>query len=164
VFRANTSADSFARVLVPARGASGDPTTSGGGGGGALLEIYNAAGTGEKVVIALPASGWFAEDGSPQPGGYRYVAHTRDDPVKRLAVRANHIRLRAGGASFAYTLDEPEQGAIALRLRLGTALPWCASAPAKSGGSPPSTTLYDHVDRFIGARNTPPPAICPPLP
>jgi hypothetical protein len=48
-----------------------------------------------------------------------------------------------------------------VKLRLGTAAPWCATAPAKTVGSPPSSASFDHVDRFVGLRNAPPPAVCP---
>jgi hypothetical protein len=82
--------------------------------------------------------------------------------VSRIIVRANRLRIRAGGASWTYTLNEPQQGAVAVKLRLGTALPWCASAPGKSSGTP-SSASFDRVDRFVAERNTPPPVVCPAL-
>jgi hypothetical protein len=165
VFIATTVGDPVANAIVlPAGGSDGDPTPGGAVGGGAVLEIYDAAGSGEKAVIDLPASGWSSSGDPSSPTVYRYVATSRGDPIQLIVLRANRLRLRGGGASWPYTLDEPSQGRIAISLRLGTAIPWCASIPARSGGNPPSTAYYDHVDRFVGARRTPPPASCPPLP
>jgi hypothetical protein len=158
LFRASTGGDGPAHaVVVPARGASGDPTV-----GGAVLDVYNGAGSGEKVRVVLPASGWTPYGNPVAPAGYRWTAPSRADPVSRVTVRANRLRIRSGGASWAYTLDEPAQGAVALRLRLGAGTPWCARVPAKASGTAASTA-YDHVDRFVGARNTLA-VSCPPLP
>jgi hypothetical protein len=158
-FHAATSGDGAAHaVTVPARGTAGDPTLN-----GAVLDVYDAAGSGERVTVVLPGAGWVPYGDPATPVGYRWTARSRSDPVARVIVRTNRIRVRAGGASWAYTLDEAQQGAIALRLRLGAGTPWCASAPAKTTGSPPSSAPYDHQDRFVAARNTLP-AVCPPLP
>jgi len=121
----------------------------------------NASGSGERVVVALPAAGWTADGSATTPSGYRWTATSRTDPVMRIIVRANRLRIRAGGTAWTYTLNEPQQGAIAVKLRLGTGVPWCASAPAKTSGTPPTSTSFDRVDRFVAARNTPPPLVCP---
>jgi hypothetical protein len=155
VFQSRTSGDATG-VTVPARGSAGDPT-----GSGAALAVYNAAGSGELLVAVLPPSGWRAYGDGPVPGGYRWTAPSPDHPVARIVVRADRLRIRGGGSAWTYTLDEASQGAIAVALVLGSAPPWCTMAPAKSTGSPPSTAAYDHVDRFVAARNTPPPAVCP---
>jgi hypothetical protein len=159
VFHAATSRDGAANaVVVAVRGSAGDPTAFGG-----ELVVRNAAGSGEGVVVPLPAAGWVAYGDGATPSGYRFTALSPDHPVSRIVLRANRLRIRAGGETWAYTLDELAQGALGVRLRLGTAMPWCALAPAKSVGSPPSTAAYDRVDRFVAARNTPPPASCPPF-
>jgi hypothetical protein len=156
-FKASTAGDPLANaILVPARASAGDPTAF-----GAVLSVANASSSGERVDVALPASGWTADGSATTTTGYRWTATSRSDPVARIVVRANRLRIRAGGASWTYTLDEPQQSAIAVKLRLGTAAPWCASAPAKTSGSPPSSASFDRVDRFVAARNAPPPAICP---
>jgi hypothetical protein len=41
---------------------------------------------------------------------------------------------------------------------------WCADAPAKVSGSPPSSASTDKVDRFVAQPSPPPPASCAPLP
>jgi hypothetical protein len=158
-FHASTSGDGATHaVTVPARQTAGDPTLN-----GAVLDVYNAAGSGERVSVTLPSFGWVPYGDAAAPAGYRWTAPSRSDPVSRVIVRTNRIRVRAGGASWTYTLDEAAQGAIALRLRLGAGTPWCASAPAKTTGTPASSAPYDHEDRFVAARNTLPSA-CPPLP
>jgi hypothetical protein len=93
--------------------------------------------------------------------GYRWSASSRTSAVSRIVVRANRIRIRAGGELWGYSLDEGGQGAVAMRLRLGTTTAWCASAPPKTSGTPPSNAAYDRPDRFVAARNTPAPASCP---
>ena len=145
------------QIVVPGRGTAADPTTSGASGGGALLEVYNATGSGEKVTVALPALGWTAYDDRPTPRGYRYRSAATTDPITRVVVKGNRLRVRGGRANWLYTLDEPSQGAMALRLTMGTGLRWCARTPARS----PSV---DRVDRFVGARGNPSPVSCPPVP
>jgi hypothetical protein len=61
-----------------------------------------------------------------------------------------------------YTLDEPQQGRVAVTLELGGSGPtWCADAPAKQRGNPPSTASNDQPGRFVGEPKTAPPASCP---
>jgi hypothetical protein len=159
-FQSRTGADPIDHaVVVPGGGSAGDPTIAGG-----VLDLYNASGSGEHVRIVLPAAGWIPYGNPSAPVGYRWSAPSRSDPISRLIVRANRLRIRGGGAAFAYTLDEPAQGRLGVRVRLGTARAWCASAVAKTSGSPSSTASYDHVDRFVAARNTSPPALCPSVP
>jgi YVTN family beta-propeller protein len=144
------------RVVVPALGGTGDPTA-----GGATLRIYNAGGlTGDDVTIDLPADGWRVIGSPTSPKGYRFVGAS-SDPIKRILVKGDKITIRGGRAAFAYSLDEAQQGAVAVVLRLGTDLGWCASAPAKTRGVPPSSADSDQPGRFVGASKTPPPAICP---
>jgi len=47
---------------------------------------------------------------------------------------------------------------------LGTDRPWCAEAPAKVGGNPPSTASSDRPGRFIAQPRTLAPPACPPVP
>jgi hypothetical protein len=159
-FQARTGADPIdQQIVVPAGGGPGDPRS-----GGGVLRVYNAAGTGEGVSVPLAASGWVPYGDPARPTGYRWSASSRTSAVTRVVVRPNRIRVRAGGALFGYSLDEAAQGAVAIVLRLGTAPAWCASAPAKAAGTPPSTEAYDRPDRFIAERNAPAPGTCPPAP
>jgi hypothetical protein len=84
--------------------------------------------------------------------------------VSRVIVKADQLKVRAGKSSWAYTLNEPSQGRVALRLQLGTSQAWCADALAKASANPPSTASNDRVDKFTAQPKTPAPAACPPIP
>ena len=107
--------------------------------------------------MTLPASGWTA-----LASGYRFRAS--GGAISTVVLRPDRITVRGGGASWGYTLDEPSQGRIAVRLTLGSSRPWCAEAPAKLGGNPPSTASSDRVGRFVAQPRTPAPVVCPPVP
>jgi len=81
--------------------------------------------------------------------------------IKSVTIKADTIRIR--GAAL-YTLDELTQGRGALRLDMGTGPRYCADAPAKVSGNPPSPARNDHVGRFIAEPKTPAPLTCPELP
>jgi hypothetical protein len=144
---------------MPVRGSAGDPTA-----GGATLQVYNSNGSGELVTVALPASGWSAVDTDQTPRGYRYKSASTTAAITRVTLRANLIKIRGGKSDWAYTLNEPSQGRVALRLTMGNQFRWCTDAPAKMSGNPSSTASNDKVDKFVGARRTPAPASCPSLP
>jgi hypothetical protein len=136
------------RVILPGLGSTGDPTA-----GGGTIRIYNSAGlTSDDVTVDLPASGWTTIGNGK---GYRFVGASAD-PIRRILVKGDKITVRGGQASFGYTLNEVRQGAVAVFLRLGTHLGWCASAPAKPTGAP-----SDYAGRFVGAPKSPAPATCP---
>jgi DNA-binding beta-propeller fold protein YncE len=162
-FTAKTSAaDPAHRIVVPARGSAGDPTVDG-AVGGAVLTVYNANGSGEKVQVALPPGRWTALGSGATPSGYKWSGLSTD-PVQQVLVRGDLIKVKAGRSSWLYTLDEQSQGRIAVRLVLGGIPGWCASVPAKLSGNPPSSANNDHIERFIGQPKTPPPAVCPAVP
>jgi hypothetical protein len=69
--------------------------------------------------------------------------------------------VRGGKAAWGYTLDEPAQGRVAVRLSFGGTLDWCGEATAKTSGRPPTTAANDRQDKFVAAAKTPPPASCP---
>ncbi|MGH7894650.1 MAG: hypothetical protein ACREQL_08270, partial [Candidatus Binatia bacterium] len=159
-FKSVTIGDAAAnQIAVPIRGSSGDPTS-----GGAALEVYNSAGSGEKVAVALPPGGWTAYDSAATPRGYRYRSASSTEAITRVIVKSNQLRIRGGKASWPYTLDETSQGRVTVRLTMGTAFRLCAESPAKTSGSPPSTASNDRIDKFSGARRTPAPVVCPPVP
>jgi DNA-binding beta-propeller fold protein YncE len=147
------------RVVPGAPGSPGDPTV-----GGATLRIYNADGTTtDDVTVTLPASGWTVLGSPTRFRGYRFTGPSTG-PIKRVVVKGDTITIRGGKSLFAYTLGEVRQNQVAVLLQLGGELGWCASAPAKSRGNPPSTESSDHPGRFVGAPRTPAPASCPPPP
>jgi DNA-binding beta-propeller fold protein YncE/uncharacterized protein (DUF2141 family) len=153
-FKSNTRSDAAAnQVVPPLAGSAGDPVQN-----GARLLVYNANGSGEQIEIPLPAAGWL-----PLSGGWRFAGDS-SDPVQSVVVKENSITLRGGGSAWSYTLDEPVQGRLALRLTLGSGVTWCIDAPAKLSGRPPSSARNDTVDKFLGAPRQPAPAICPVAP
>jgi len=148
-FNSSTKGDTAGhRIVPPAPGSAGDPTV-----GGATLTVYNAAGSGEKVVVALPRASW-----SVAGGGYRFRSTDPSFPISSVIVRADRLTVKGGKAAWAYTLDEPSQGRIAVRLGLDGDRPWCAEAPARAGSG------FDRPGSFVGQPNSPPPAICPAVP
>jgi hypothetical protein len=148
LFRVATKGDPIGqRVASPIPGSAADPTVNGASGGGAMLTVYNPE-TGETAALALPAAGWRLES-----TGTRYTFADPGGPVRKVTVRPDHLYVRGGGSAFAFTLDEPRQGTMAVRLQLGTAAPWCAEVPAKSSD--------DTVGRFVGEPKTAPPEQCP---
>ena len=151
VFRSRTGADSSDhRVVVPRPGSIGDPTASGIVGGGTLTVVNPDSG--ERFTATLPASGWRLR-------GRRYTFDDPGGPIRRVSVGSDLLSVSGGGGAFGYALGQNPQGAIAVRLQLGTAEPWCAEAPAKDAGRPAN----DSVERFRAQAGTPPPEQCPAL-
>jgi hypothetical protein len=94
--------------------------------------------------------------------GYRYTdAALAAGPVSKVTVTsAGRVTLSAKGSSWLYTLNEPSQGHVAVRLQLGSGTTWCTTFPAK----PSASGANDTVDKFVGAPNLPIPTSCPPVP
>jgi hypothetical protein len=151
-------------VVAPQPGTEGDPTTAGATGGGAVLTIYNTNGSGEQVTVVLPAEKWHFQGNPAKSFRYIYVDDPGTAPIWRIWIKTYKITIRGGKAAWGYTLDEPSQGRIAMRLTLGTGVTWCADAPAQATGNPPSTAKWDQVDRWKARAKTPAPAVCPALP
>jgi YVTN family beta-propeller protein len=162
-FKSITKLDPIPNQIVPPPpGSAGDPTLSGG-----TLIVYNAAGlTLDRSNIALGNGGPFPNTGWKMLGtptnfkGWKYRGTDPVGGITSVLVKPNMIAIKGGKfRSWTYTLDEPQQGAVAVRLTLGTAQGWCASAPAKL-----PTATNDKVDRFTGAPKTGAPVSCPPEP
>jgi hypothetical protein len=159
-FKSLTAAAALAnRIVPPDRDSGGDPTIH-----GAVLTVYNAAGlTLDAVTVPLPATGPTAGEGwarlgpSSAPAGYGYRNRSPNGPISRILVKRDRIIVRGGKDGWGYSLDEAAQGSIAVRLQVGDAPPWCAVIPA-------SASRVDRVDLFVGQRDAPAPAACPPLP
>jgi len=146
-------------TAIPAWDALGDPTRAG-RAGGALLTISNADGSGERVTIGLPAEHWRRRGSAAHPRGYRYDDPARlAGPITHVAIdRRGAVDLRGGGPWFGYTLDEPAQGKIAVRLQLGRGDVWCTTFTAKPGRD----ARNDRPGRFVGSRQRAVPTDCPP--
>jgi hypothetical protein len=157
IFKSSTKTSAAPNhVETPALGGSGDPTLH-----GAELRVYNADGaTSDDVLVLLP-TGWSIVGTPTSFRGYRYRSSVATDAVRAITVANDKITVKGGGPAWGYTLDEPAQGAVAVQLRLGSGIDWCARAAAKQSGQPPSSSANDRVDRFVGQPKSPPPASCP---
>ena len=153
-------ADPDHRVMVPPPGSDGDPTPTGSTGGGGVLVVYNSAGTGEQFTVPLPVEKWqwYGDDTD-----VRYV-FASTPPVSKVYVKGHKVSIRGGKNSWGYTLDEPAQGRIAVRLTLGTSITWCSDAEPGTSGDPPSAAAYDRAGKFQARRLQVAPDACPPLP
>jgi hypothetical protein len=138
-------------AAVPARGSAGDPTL-----GGATLTVANAAGSGESFSVALPPGNWTALGSVTAPRGFRYSDPQRlFGPIAKLVLTSDgDLVLTGKGAAWGYTLNEPAQGLVAVRLQLGSGPVWCTVFPPKSANN-------DRVDKFVSAKNPAQPAGCP---
>jgi hypothetical protein len=144
------------QIVIPAPGGNGDPTDE-----GAELIVYNTAGGPEFVFVSLDPLGW-EQLGSPSnPSGYKFTGADPNGPVQKIIVRNNKLTIKGGRDNWPYTLDEPSQGSVGIRLTLGTGVRWCAE-----GGKPlPAfAPKKDQTDKFSARRKTPAPVVCPPLP
>jgi hypothetical protein len=71
--------------------------------------------------------------------------------------------VKGGRSLFNYSLDEPAQVRVTVEVKLGNGINgrlYCAEAPAKLSGNPPSTARNDRVDKFVGQPNALA-AVCP---
>ena len=163
IFKADTRRAALAdRVVPPSAGGVNDPRT-----GGATLTVYNSnpapGSPTDTVVVALPPANWTVS-GSGINSGYRYRGREPNGPVKSIVLKLDSLVIHAGKSNWTYTLNEPAQGRVAMRLTLQSGAGWCADAPAKVTGNPPSSASTDKQDKFVAQPSTAPPASCPPLP
>jgi hypothetical protein len=143
------------RVVVPASGSTGDPTVHGG-----TLIVANSSGSKERVPVDLPAAGWRLLGTPLAPKGYQFRDASPTAPIATVVVKTDALSVKGKGPGWTYTLDEAQQGRIAVRMGLGD-VAWCTDAPARLSGTPPSSARSDHPDRFDGQRSAPPPLVCP---
>lgn len=136
------------RILAPAPASLGDPTLY-----GAALRVFNAAAGGEVASLTLPAANWSALGSAGTPRGWRYRDGSPDAPIRKAVVKDDRIIIKGGKAAFCYSLDEPHQGRVGLRLELGRGIAWCADAAGQT----------DQIDAFRAA-DAPAPAACPMVP
>src|SRR5262249_43897095 len=100
------------RIVPPPPGGVGDPIIR-----GATLIVYNSAGlTNDVDMVDLPAAGWSRLGGSTLPG-WKFKSKT--GPITSIVVKQDSITVKGGEDGWTYTLDEPAQGRVAVRLRLG---------------------------------------------
>jgi hypothetical protein len=112
-------------------------------------------------MVDLPIAGWSALGGKALKG-WRFKSKT--GPITSVVVKDDTITLKGGKEGWTYTLDEPAQGRVAVRLRLGDMDGWCADDGAQAKGKPPSAANFDRPDLFKGAPKAPAPSSCPTVP
>ena len=107
-------------VRDPAAGQALDPSAGDPRSGGATLELLNPT-TLESSVLPLPAGGWQAV--TTARDGTRFVYRDEDrtaGPCTKAQLESRRIKAVCGGAGIGFTLDEPSQGSLAVRLTAGT--------------------------------------------
>jgi hypothetical protein len=155
-FKSDTRFDAT-HIVPPTPGSGGDPTT-----GGATVRVYNSAGlASDDVSVTLPAGSRWTVLGSSSLAGYRYKDPDPNAAITKVEVKPDKIFVKGGRALWTYALDEARQGRVAVRVTLGSANPWCADAPAKLSGTPPSSANNDKVDKFVAQPKSPAPGSCP---
>jgi DNA-binding beta-propeller fold protein YncE len=138
---------SSTRTALPANKIAGpfvDPTVN-----GASITVYNSNGGPDSVTVALPKEFWKATG-----SGFSYK--NSGAAISRVTVRTDSISVKGGKALWTYTLDEPSQGSVAVRLQLGNGPTWCANGPAKDPAA-----KNDKVGKFKAQSNSPAPGVCP---
>lgn len=142
------SADLLA-IGVP--GSVNDPTCS--GDGDAVLEIYNP-GSGESALFALPCESWTVVGEAGAEKGYRYKdKELAFGPVSQVTILdGKKILAKAAGTQVTYTLDEAQQGLVAVALTTGAGASYCTAF----GGN-----ILKDVPGSYSAVSAPPPLSCP---
>jgi DNA-binding beta-propeller fold protein YncE len=137
------------KVVPPVPGSAGDPIAN----GGATLQVYNAAGmTGDAVTLNL-VNGWKPVGSPSNPKGWRYRGGPTE-AVRSIIVKADKLIIRGGKSAWTYTLDEAQQGSVAVRLQLGSGRGWCAETDA----------TLDQPGVFDANDGASAPAACPAVP
>ncbi len=146
-------------IRVPAPGSADDPRRA-----GATVTVY-ASGDGlgrrDRTSLVLRPSDWRLVGTEDDPRGYRFVSTDPAFPIRSALLRAGSFRFEGGGAAWGYSLDEPSQGRVAVRVAVGATLRLCADAGPASAGEPPAST--DGPGSFRAERGQPAPAACPSL-
>jgi hypothetical protein len=141
-------------VVAPAFGGVGDPTIN-----GAELFVYRVGGDPDDVArIPLPAARWRRTGDATSPG-YKYVdKRTKDGPISKVVVQGGKLTIKGRGEGL-YELADAPQGQMAVRVRMGRDVTWCAAALAK-----PPLASNDSAAKFVGVPDSPPPITCPDVP
>lgn len=133
--------------LTPAEGV--DPTTT-----DVFVQVFGAGGSSDVACFRLPAAGWTLRT---RRGKRTFVYEDRgaaNGPCRRAAVKDGKVvtlSCRGTPQPLGYSLDEPAQGAIAVRFGVGTTT-YCT----RFGG----TVTKDVSGRRFAARDAAAPAAC----
>jgi DNA-binding beta-propeller fold protein YncE/mono/diheme cytochrome c family protein len=153
-FRSSPHRGQASGVVVPAFDADGDPSAH-----GATLTIYRPGGDGsDTVVFSLPNVSW-KRLGNPAKPGYRYRDPTRfSGPINTVTLQNGRLTIRGRGDGL-FALAGAPQGAMALRLVLGSGEELCAVAEPRE-----PSAKYDAPGLWKAEADSPPPDVCPLIP
>jgi hypothetical protein len=136
------------RIESPTPGSLADPTTSGG-----FVAVYGSGGlSSDLAFVMLDAIRWERRGTSTYV--YRAPANAA---ITKVVVKPDALTVKGGKMQWTYTLDEPAQGRVAVQVKLGAGTGgrlYCAEAPARLSGNPPTTAKNDRIDKFVGEPNS----------
>ncbi len=129
---------------------------------GATLVVYNSSPAAnaplDQVTLDLPPSRWTS---NPQVFGSYTYSDPSDTAKVKIVYRIDKLVIKVRGPAWPYTLDESQQGSVAVRFATNVGgYQFCSDVPAKVRGG--STAKTDTIDKFTGETKVPPLA-CPPL-
>jgi Tol biopolymer transport system component len=156
----NAAQPSKRKVLLllegPVLASGADPTV-----GGATVELRNPSVGGDSATLVLPAVGW---RGLGDPAGTRGYQYKDPDlaigPCKKALYKAGKVKLACHGSGVGYTLDEAQQGSVAVRLEIGgPAASYCALF---GGAIVKDTSTAAGGTAVFKAAGAGAPSVCPP--
>jgi hypothetical protein len=138
-------------IQAAAAGGVSDPRLA-----GASFVLRNPL-SGETETFNLPAARWKALGHPPGSKGYRYRDSDQiEGPCKSAMIKGGTLKLLCKGATVSFDLNEPSQGALAIRFVSGE-VGYCAGF----GGTIKSDTQAAvDVAAAFRAVNAPAPAMC----
>lgn len=133
--------------LPPGPGTGADPTLT-----GATVVIRNPT-SGENMSVSFPPINWKGTGKPPGVKGYTYKV--KGDPCA-VSMKSGAWQFACAGSSITYTLDEPSQGEIFVKLTLGTE----ASCVRFGGTVSKDLPNAGKKGGVFQAKNAPAPATC----
>lgn len=125
---------------------------------GLFLHVYNSAGTSDSVCFSLPATGWTASG-----SGFRYRdLESANGPCRVAALRKGttfKAVCTATRSPIDYTLDEPAQATVGVRIIAGPIV-YCADFGGAERGDIPGKRFKGR-NAFAPLTCRPAPAACP---
>jgi hypothetical protein len=139
-------------LFVPSPGGSSDPRLH-----GVVLELVSST-SGERSYAALPAAGWTGLGDPAGAEGYRYRDSKRAwGPCGAAKLRPGRLSASCRGRAIAFSLDEPNQTALAGRLHFAGGDLICTEFGGAIRNN--QSTVTQGAGIFL-AEDAPPPSAC----